>query len=267
MTWSLSSLPCLYNRLDLLNRAHVPVSVLCKAYGNTAVLARRRVSGGMSGTQVVMSAMRRSHAALAHLSPSGLICAILFLNNVVMEVMQRILCPGRTSALELLFCRQCGISARQASFQEVQPQALTRALCPGGTFALYSLLCRHVGITPGSRSSKAVDPADVLLSHYSSASELGTPAGPAPRRCSLGVLLRDGLKKSKAAQSVRSALHCLPEAFSRREDSSEPCLCGHFALQLARRAPARRPQGLGAWYCSSAQASHGLYCLHVIQIL
>ncbi len=47
------------------------------------------------------------------------------------------------------------------------------------------------------------DPADVLLSHYSSASELGGPAGPAPRRRTLGAALRDGIRGSRWAQSVR----------------------------------------------------------------
>ena len=73
----------------------------------------------------------------------------------------------------------------------------------GGTFALYSLLCRHIGILPGSRQSKVPDPADVLLSAYSSASELGTPAGPRPRRRTIGARMREGIKRSPLAQSVR----------------------------------------------------------------
>ena len=73
----------------------------------------------------------------------------------------------------------------------------------GGTFALYSLLCRHIDILPGSRQSAAPDPADVLLSAYSSASELGTPAGPKPRRRTIGAHIREGIKKSAFAQSVR----------------------------------------------------------------
>ncbi|KAK9835990.1 hypothetical protein WJX81_004040 [Elliptochloris bilobata] len=76
----------------------------------------------------------------------------------------------------------------------------------GGTFALYSLLCRHVGILPGSRQSKVPDPADVLLSAYSSASELGSPDGPKPRRRSVGAHLREGLRRSRVAQSLLLSL-------------------------------------------------------------
>ena len=73
----------------------------------------------------------------------------------------------------------------------------------GGTFALYSLLCRHIGILPGSRQSAAPDPADVLLSAYSSVSELGAPAGPKPCRRTIGAHIREGIKRSAFAQSVR----------------------------------------------------------------
>ena len=47
-----------------------------------------------------------------------------------------------------------------------------------------------------------VDPADVLLSASSSASELGTPSPAARRGSKLGVRLREGLRGSRLAQSV-----------------------------------------------------------------
>ena len=85
---------------------------------------------------------------------------------------------------------------------------MTCAWRAGGTFALYSLLCRHIGILPGSRQSAVPDPADVLLSAYSSASELGAPAGPKPRRRTVGARIREGIKGSAFAQSVRCRPCC-----------------------------------------------------------
>lgn len=69
--------------------------------------------------------------------------------------------------------------------------------------------CGHSG---AAAPRQVVDPADVLLSAYSSASELGTP-GPAARRGGrLGVRLRDGLRASRLAQSVRGRPN--PDFFS-----------------------------------------------------
>ena len=97
----------------------------------------------------------------------------------------------------------------------------------GGTFALYSLLCRHIGILPGSRQSKVPDPADVLLSAYSSASELGTPAGPKPRRRTIGARMREGIKKSPLAQSVQALNQCWTRD---NAPASGHCFCRQIGL-------------------------------------